>query len=135
AVRVRPGIAELQRIAAGQVLVDLLPQRVAQQRQPLARGDAEVERALGAHRLVRHHLLAVDDLLALFALDVEALGDAALLLLRGERLVLAAGPGPAGGGAGEEGGGPLGGAVRLLGVVLEPPGLAGLAVELPGRRR
>ena len=75
---------KLQGVAAHQAGVELLPGRVAEQLQPLAGGDAEVERALGADAEVRQDLLAVDALLAGAALDVEPLGDAALLLVRRE---------------------------------------------------
>jgi hypothetical protein len=87
------GVAEAQRVGADQAGVQLLPGGVEQHLQPLPGPDPEMEGALRAHAQVRQQVVAVQALLAGAALDVEPLRDAALLLVRRERRVLASEPG------------------------------------------
>src|SRR5439155_25361273 len=95
AVAVALGVAELQWVAGADARGEFLVRAVVEEHlEALARGEPEVVAALGADVEVLLDFLAVDDLLAVVALDPKPLGDGDLLLLdRLPRLFLFSEPG------------------------------------------
>src|SRR5262249_33660700 len=94
AVAIAFRVAEVERIARADVRGEFLVVVVVKQKlEPLPGADAEVIAALRAHVEVLGHFLAVDDLLALVALDPQPFGNGDLPLSRFLWLLLLAEPG------------------------------------------